>query len=268
MGSLDTRWRSLLNKVRLHLRSRLKFSLGTVRLRAKSKDGLYADPAVRSRELAFLDRYDFGRWHEILGLLDYRLNLYHLDLLESCRPFIDALPLPRIRAMDAGSRTFYYLPALYHYYQSIGAVESVHGVEFDAYRRYKSGYTAYDYAQAYLRALDSPAAAYLSMDFLAYESSYNVGTFFLPFVTEEPLLHWGLPLDAFLPARLMAHAYERLESPGILIIANKGAEEQDQQHRILSSLRIPYRDLGPFTSAFYAYDVPRYLTIVTKPGSA
>ncbi|AFC31335.1 hypothetical protein PM3016_4587 [Paenibacillus mucilaginosus 3016] len=268
MGTLDKRLRSLLNKARFTVRSRLSFSLGPVRLKAASKEDLFPDPSVRRRELEYRERYDFAGWHKQLGLLDYRLNLYFLELLQTCRPHLAPLGLERIRAVDVGSRTFYYLPALFHYYRTLAPLDRLHGVEFDAYRRYQTGSTAYDYAQAYLRELASPCASYLPMDFLEYREPFNVCTFFLPFVTEDPLLHWGLPLESFHPARLFEHAYNRLESPGVLIITNKGEEEQAHQHRILDSLGIRCRNLGPFESPFYAYDLPRYLTLVIKSGTA
>ncbi|WP_426446239.1 hypothetical protein ACP26L_21555 [Paenibacillus sp. S-38] len=266
MSPMNKRLHSLFNKARFAVRSRLSFSLGPVRLKAASKEGLFGDPHVRRREQEFIERYDFTRWHKRLGAQDYRLNLYVLDLLEACRPHMASLGIERVRAVDVGSRTFYYAPALFHFYRTLAAVERLHGVEFDAYRRYRTGYTAYDYAQAYLRELGCPAAAYLPMDFLGYREPFNLCTFFLPFVTEDPLLHWGLPLESFLPYRLFEHAYHHLESPGVLIITNKGLEEQAQQHRILDSLQIGYRNLGPFTSPFYSYDLPRYVTLVIKSG--
>ncbi|MFB9326781.1 hypothetical protein ACFFSY_12720 [Paenibacillus aurantiacus] len=253
------------NALRFALRSRLRIRLGRVRLKPAPKDRLYPDIATKRQERELLTAYDFQRWHELLGLNDYRLNLYHLDLLRWLQPVL-AQHLPRVlRIVDVGSRTFYYAPALFHFFRRHYQVESLLGIELDAYRRYPNGFTAYDYAQAYLRELgESGIIRYEALDFMQVTASYNVCTLFLPFVTQDPLLHWGLPLGTFQPARLIAHAFDQLEQPGVLIVTNKGPEEQQTLHRLLREAGIPFADQGPFTSAFYAYDIPRYVTLVMK----
>ncbi|MFC4100583.1 hypothetical protein [Paenibacillus xanthanilyticus] len=253
------------NAVRFALRSRLRIRLGRVRLKPAPKAHLYPDAATKRQERELLETYEFGRWRELLGLSDYQLNLYHLDFLRWLQPELQP-HLPRaLRIVDVGSRTFYYAPALFRFFRRHYEVESLTGIELDAYRRYPNGFTAYDYAQAYLRELNEPdVIRYEAVDFMRAEAAYNVCTLFLPFVTPDPLLHWGLPLATFQPARLIEHAYRQLEQPGVLIVTNKGAEEQQSLHRLLREAGIPFEDRGPFTSAFYAYDVPRYVTLVVK----
>lgn len=265
MNDWKTRLASGWNAFRFALRSRLRIRIGRVRLKPAPKTHLYPDAGTKRQERELLDAYGFGRWRELLGVMDYQLNLYHLELLHRMQPALGK-HLPRsLRIVDVGSRTFYYAPALFRFFRRHYQVETLTGIELDAYRRYRNGFTAYDYAQAYLKELGEPGIIrYEAVDFMRSDAAYNVCTLFLPFVTQDPLLHWGLPLGTFQPARLIEHAYRQLEKPGILLITNKGLEEQQSLHRLLREAEIPFDDRGPFMSAFYAYDVPRYVTLVAK----
>ncbi|MBB3113673.1 hypothetical protein FHS18_005786 [Paenibacillus phyllosphaerae] len=253
------------NQVKYLFRRCFRLSLGEVRLKPGANDGLFTDPKTREREEQLLEHYHFDRWKHKLGRVDYQLNLYHLDLMDSVRHRLISLGVHPVRLVDVGSRTFYYAPCLYHF-GTYGGLElkSICGIELDPYRRYRNGYTAYDYALAYMKEIGDPVVRYEAMDFAAYEQSYNVCTMFLPFVTEQALLHWGLPLRTFMPQRLIEHAYEHLASPGVLLITNKGPEEQRALHELLDDMGIPYESRDAFASPFDPYDVPRYVTIVTK----
>lgn len=207
------------------------------------------------REKELVTTFDF---HPFVDKESYAMNLYILDLMHSSISFPS---ISEVKAIDVGSKNFNYAAALHAFYSSVGSLKQLTGIEIDAYRRYDDLTTRADHAQVYILPL--PHTTYLAMDFLAYNKPTNVITMFLPFVFEDPLLYWGLPLRMYQPKKLFAHAYSLLETGGIWIITNQGREEEVACHAILQELGIHYEPKGAFESPFYPYKT-RFTTVVYK----
>jgi hypothetical protein len=241
------------------MRCVLKIKSGEVKLRFEEKV-FSADEQVKKEE-KLRNTYELGKWYQTFGQIDYQLLLYRLELMEKAIGE-DALP-NLVHAVDVGSTNFYYAAALHQYYQKKSKLEKLEGLEVDAYRVYDNFHSRFDYAKAYTKGLEK--ATYIPIDFLDYQEKMNVITMFLPFVFEEPLLIWGLPLKKYQPLSFMKHAYELLEEGGIWIVTNQGKEEQKKQHELLETLNILYEDKGEFRSCFYTYQIAHYVTIIKKP---
>ncbi len=56
---------------------------------------------------------------------------------------------------------------------------------------------------------------------MEHNDKYDFIVWFFPFVTEFPLLEWGLPLSKFMPAGMLKHASECLNNNGKILIVNQ-----------------------------------------------
>ena len=70
------------------------------------------------------------------------------------------------------------------------------------------------------------------------KNKYDRIIWILPFITEYPLLRWGLPLKYFIPEKMLFHAYELLNPNGELLIINQGENEYKIQQSLNSKLSI------------------------------
>lgn len=66
-------------------------------------------------------------------------------------------------------------------------------------------------------------------------------TWFLPFLTEGPLIAWGLPRRFLAPLELLTHVTSRLVPGGVLLVVNQGAEEAAPQEALFTQLAVPGR---------------------------
>jgi len=237
----------------------MKINRGEVKLRFETK--VFTPRSLIEKEELLRKMYDLTPWYNSFSQLDYRLLLYRVELME--KALEDKRLIKDVYAIDVGSTNFYYAAALHQFYQKHSNLHQLEGIEVDAYRVYDTFHSRIDYAKAYMKGLK--CVGYLPMDFLDYEKKANVITMFLPFVFEEPLLIWGLPISKYQPLAYMKHAYDCLEKGGVWIITNQGKEEQEKQHELLNELKISYEDKGVFFSEFYTYKTPHYLTVIQKP---
>lgn len=136
------------------------------------------------------------------------------------------------------------------------------GVEIDAFRVYSDFHTRYDYAQFYIKNLAN--TQYIAKDFLQYNEKYDYIIWFFPFVTEFPLLEWGLPLSKFKPAEMLQHAYNSLNSGGKLLIVNQDEKEYAIQEELIRNLELFYEKKGDFKNSFLEYEHKRLVIIVFK----
>lgn len=215
--------------------------------------------AIKESEQMLLEQFSFHSFVNTMPFGSYQMNLYILHLFQEQ---IELPKLTMIRAIDVGAKNFEYAASLHAVYTAHSKLESLCGIELDAYRRYNDLSTRLDHANDYIRPLS--AVSYAPMNFLHYKQLANVITMFLPFVFKEPLLYWGLPLSEYKPEAIFSHAYSLLEPGGIWIITNQEEEEEQACHEILESLNIPYTKKGGFDSPFYPFKLKRYTTIVTK----
>jgi hypothetical protein len=168
--------------------------------------------------------------------------------------------------VDVGAKNWAYVDAFPVFLQqwllrgTPGFRYQLTGIEVDAHRRYSTLKSRKQAAEYFIR--DIPQAQYVTDNFLNWHSPVDLITHFLPFVFEDPLLAWGLPLRLFTPLTLLAHGLDQLKPGGLMLIVNQGEEEFTQQGDLLNIVqknrRIAIKPLGQLPLDCIAYQHPRY----------
>lgn len=125
---------------------------------------------------------------------------------------------------DVGAKNFSLAPLIDQLFLEREMAVEIHGVEVDAYRRLANFYTRADYGNFFSRK--ARKATFHPINFLKFEKQLD-GIFLLnPFVSSEPLLRWGLPLNQLRPQDLFRHAFDLLkEKSGWMILSSPSPEE-------------------------------------------
>ncbi len=177
---------------------------------------------------------------------EWRESLYALDVGSTHM----GSTLPG-RALDIGSKNGAMLPGL------VTALPTGwDAVELDAHRRYLWGSTRRVYGESLARLF--PDCRFLAADVRAVTGAYSVITWFLPFLTPEPLVAWGLPDSHLVPEVLLRHALGLLRPGGVMLVVNQGEREAELQQALFSRLDVPAQALGPITSALSPYSRHRF----------
>ena len=88
-------------------------------------------------------------------------------------------------------------------------------------------YNRYEISKFYKKDLKN--TEYIAGDFLKHSQKYDYIVWILPFITEYPLIKWGLPLEYFKPEEMLLHAYDLLKPDGEILIINQGEKEAEIQ---------------------------------------
>ena len=261
MNLLTGRIKNLRNSLDFWIRTRLKISRGNYNPENESKTNLFNNQLLVEKEYEFFEKYNLENLKNNSTRLNYLENLYRIDILNSS---LELNQNNDINILDIGSKNWFYAPAEWHFfkYKSFNKDISLTGIEIDPYRLYQNLCTRYDYAMYYIKNLDN--TRYIGQNLLDHGGKYDYITWFFPFVTCEPLLHWGLPLNCFSPDELMIKAYSLLKKDGRILIMNQGSHEYEIQSAMLDKLNIPYIQNGIFESVFLEYEAERFITIITK----
>ena len=134
----------------------------------------------------------------------------------------------RLTVVDIGAKDFFLASLLSRYFHWKGEPPHVIGIEVDGYRRYQNLQTRASLGKA--NAAYIPHGEYRVMDFLQWEKPIDIAVLFGPFVTEKPLLGWGLPRSFFQPQALFQHVARTLSADGILFLSCPTEEEFDLSH--------------------------------------
>ena len=180
-------------------------------------------------------------------------NLYTKDVLEECFSKIDK---DTIRILDIGCKNWFYAKGEYDFFQSFCKNISLDGVEIDPHRLYSNFYSRYEVAKFYTKDLKN--TNYICGDLLDIKERYDYIIWFLPFVSIEPLIYWGLPKKLFCPKKLLAHAHSLLKEDGQMLIINQGEKEARIQEEILKKINASYIPLGEIKSEYFEYQNTRY----------
>ena len=160
-------------------------------------------------------------------------NIYFLNVFDKC---LTKIPKEDLSVLDVGSKNWSYVKSEYCFFKSFSGEFALNGIELDAYRLSSRFFTRYEIAKFYTR--DLPDAHYIAGDFLEHKGKYNYIIWILPFITEYPLVKWGLPLRYFKPERMLEHAYSLLNTNGELLIINQGEEEYTIQQELYKKLNL------------------------------
>lgn len=259
-----------INQLFFKLRTKLAFSNPIKNIRNEDKSNLFSNINLIEEEKRIINQYKIDQFRNNSSIINYKENLFTLKLLEDClKNVFSHKNIQELRILDIGSKNFSYAHALHNFFSYYKNSQSkrkiiLDGIEIDAYRIMADLHSRYDYAQYYIK--DLPNTNYLIKDFLKFnEHKYDYITWFLPFLTEKPLLKWGIPLKFLQPEKMMQHAYNFLNPQGIILVVNQLETEKNVQLEIINKLGLNYTVIEkPYTNAFSPFQYERYITLVTK----
>ncbi len=138
-----------------------------------------------------------------------RPSLTDQKLGEEVGNFLQLFHWPRgyqkepLRVVDVGAKNFFLAPQLERHFQSLHFDPEIVGIEMDAFRRYRTGWTRNDFGHLYAAQVNK--GAYYALDFLNWHQPVDVALLLHPFVTLRALQAWGLPDGCFKPRVIMDH---------------------------------------------------------------
>lgn len=165
-----------------------------------------------------------------------------------------------LQILDIGSKNWFYAKSMHEFFSSFSSNFTLDGVEIDGYRLYSNLYSRFEVAKYYIKDLKN--TNYIVDDLLNINKKYDYITWFLPFITYEPLKYWGLPKRYFCPERLFNHALGLLNSGGQMLIVNQGEKERDIQKQMLINSKTHFEFLGEIKNEFYQFENKRFGFIV------
>lgn len=212
---------------------------------------LSRDQRVRFEQINRL--YNLSDWESVLTVSEYIENLYVLDV---CEHYFSSLPVNGL-ALDVGTRNGVYLLALHAFFNT-----PWEGIELDAYRRYWNLCTREVYAGHALRI--RPECRYRAGSVADLRSTYNLVTWFLPFVFSDTLDPFGLPRRYFDPQSLLEHVHRQIQSGGHMIVVNQGQVERQAQAELFEKAGIKAQSIEEIESIFSRFKKRRFAWIVEK----
>jgi SAM-dependent methyltransferase len=254
----------LRNAVDYRIRQTIRLRRGPARLPRETKAGLFIVAAAAEAE-RLVAAYHLEQWRETAGRVDFATSLSYLQMLErALREARVTLPA-QLRVLDAGCGDWFYVQTLYGLLQHFGAAKPrgirLDGVEFDAYALYAGFRSRHDWAAAYMNGL--AGARYIPGDICDYREPVNVAFMLFPFLfANDDMLRWGLPRRYLRPPVVLKHVAGLVEPGGVLILANLGEAERQEQHRLLAEAGLEVAWWGQAESLLSASDRPRFVTVV------
>ena len=220
------------------------------------------DPMAAER---LIRTYHLLNWLQFSDLDNLLENFYYLEMLESALLHSNIELQDYIQVADIGVSHWFYVRSFYAllmwYKTSAPRSFWLSGYEIDPFRVYLNFYSRYDLAQAYIQGLQN--VSYHPKEFSIQAEKYHIITLLFPFIFLRDHLQWGLPYKLFHPEILLQNASLSLKNKGLMIIVNQGEEEYNEVVKFIPpSLKI--LDRYQFSSKFFYYKIPRYLTIAQK----
>lgn len=210
------------------------------------------DEGAQARLKALEQRFDFSKWATCCSLQEWKESLYVLDVLTTHVP----ASLPQGRGLEVGAKNGCTLPGL-----ATATGRGFDAVELDAHRRYLWGSTRRVYGEALAREFDG--CRYRVGSVTEQRGPWALVTWFLPFVTREPLEAWGLPARFFEPERLLRHVLSQVVPGGVMLLVNQGAHEAALQQQLLEQVGASWRALGRIDSPLSPFRRERFGFVVT-----
>jgi len=248
---------NLKNKIDFFLRQHLKFSRRGYFVENESKEGLFEDKEIIEREKVLVKKFDLNYLKSNSTRKNYLENLYTIDVLDK---YLPADLKENLSVLDIGCKNWFYAKGEYFFFKRFCDNLDLKGIELDTNRLYTNFYSRKEVAKFYMKDLSN--TEYISGDFLNHEGKYDYIIWILPFVFEEPLLKWGLPLSYLKPEKMLQHAYESLKEGGKIFIINQGKHEDKAQKELCEKLKIKYDEIGKVKSDFLQYNLPRYAIFI------
>lgn len=227
---------------------------------------LQNNPALALRAHRLLEQYDLASLPAKCSESRLLENLSYLEWLDTflqSRPqaFQKRSAFSCLNWLDVGAKNWAYVDALDAFIRRhFDTAYRLDGLELDPHRRYANLTTRAQAAENYSRGLAN--AQYHEVNAMDWRRKAHIISQFMPFVSPDPHLAWGLPLDYFQPIELLNHLLGLLEPGGLLLVVNQGAWEAEAQERLWQQVRGEYPitvvPLGVLPASFMAYRYPRY----------
>lgn len=150
--------------------------------------------------------------------------------------FLDLLPWPKLLAklttrlnlkiLEVGTRNFASGPVIEKKFQTLKVSTQIYGIEIDAYRRLANFHVRADYGKYFAKQMKN--GFFYAMDFLNWNEKADIIFLLNPFVTCEPLLHWGLPRKHFKPLAIFEKVKAVLNPQGFVVLSCPNEEELEE----------------------------------------
>lgn len=256
---MEYSFQNLKNTIDFFLRQKFVFSRKNYFEKNEDKEGLLATPKALERENFLVETYNLEFLNSNSTRQNYTENLYLIDLLDT---YLKPNHVNDLRILDIGCKNWFYAKSEHAFFKKYCGNLTLDGIELDANRLYSNFYSRKEVAKFYIKGLEN--TNYIEGNFLNHNEKYDYIVWILPFVVEEPLLKWGLPLKHFQPEKMLEHAYESLKDGGQIFIINQGEAEYDVQKELCEKLSIKFNPLVEIQSDFLEYQIPRFGILIKK----
>jgi len=186
-------------------------------------------------------------------------NLYFLNLFNE---YFSKSIKQNAYILDIGSKNWSYVKSEHLFFKSFCQNFTLNGIEIDPYRVCSNLYNRFEIAKFYTKGLAN--TNYIAGDLIQHQKKYDYIIWILPFITQKPLLKWGLPLKYFKPDKMLLHAYDLLNENGEMIIVNQGEEEYKIQKDLNSRLNLQAQYFGEIEDNFNLFKNKRYCSKIIK----
>lgn len=238
------------NQLAFAVRSRLRWSKGSVRL--PHEDKVVPFPWLEGAAAREAERWlaQLRADSDLAALETHSTRLVlaeNVDLLLRLRDLLGDLRVPApdgaaLAAVDVGCGLFQYATALQRGLARHGGGKPrrvvLRGVEIDGFGIYRDGHSRADHARAHA-ALAGDGVGFEVADFARLALPLqDVVTMFYPFLSAYPLLRWGSPLTHLGPRRLLQRAVAALRPGGWLLVASQTEVEFARLRELLAALPV------------------------------
>lgn len=151
--------------------------------------------------------FDSAQWQQ---------ELYEFFDLFEWEHLLPHEPVKLLQVADIGAKTFIAGPVIERHLARFNLQAEIHGIEIDAFRRFTSLRTRFDYGQFYASKIQQ--GHYHAMDFLDWRKPLDIAFLLHPFVTPEPLLAWGLPMSKFKPLEIFKNVRQSLSESNLRLL--------------------------------------------------
>jgi hypothetical protein len=249
---------NLKNNIDFFLRQHLVLSRKNYSEKNESKEGVLSGKALVEKNY-LAEKFDLSYIEANSTRQNYLENLYIIDILDS---YLEMNFQENLNVLDIGCKNWFYAKGEYFFFKKYCKNLKLDGIELDSNRLYFNLYSRKEAAKFYTKGLDN--VNYIEKNFLKHRERYDYIVWILPFVVEEPLIKWGLPMRFFQPEKMLQHAYNSLKNGGKMIIINQGEDEYNIQKKLCGKLNIKYTTFGEVKSEFLDYNIPRHAVLIKK----
>ena len=190
---------------------------------------------------------------------NFKLNLYFLNVFDK---FLSKKENDNISILDIGSKNWEYAKSEYIFFNSFNNNFVLDGIELDYNRLNYRFYSRFEVAKFYIKNLKN--VNYIKGDLLKHNKKYDYIIWILPFITEYPLVKWGLPLRYFKPKEMLSYAYNLLNKNGEMFIINQGVKEYIIQKELFECLNLKAEYFGEIEDKYNLFNNKRFCSKIIK----